>query len=637
MASFLSDDRGGVGIMTALALPGMIGMAGLAIEYGNGLLERVRSQRIADAAAYAGAVAFNATGSAAAMQTAAAHVGRLNGIASGVAATLGASPSGNGNQAVSVTVSTAVPLVLARVLGSERTLPVRSNAAAEIASGQPGCIYALSATGTGVTLAGGTRVTATGCAIASNTTATPSGVSVPCGTFLTTRGVTYAAAAPSSAPCGGLTAPDGRALSLNRATTPDPLAGDATVAALRSRLPTAAAMADPPAPGASGGGNIEFGWNQSATQAAATAAGCSASMAGSSWTLTCAGSVVTFANVTTGGGITVNFNTGGAASTTYNISGSIVNTATAMSFGPGTWNIGGGIVSSGGGPMSFARGTFNIGRPGTACGGTSGYSICNTSSGTLSIAGPSIFALRGGYHGGGGSRATLGGGTGNSYRFGQAVNGRAINVEGGAQLTMYDATGGLFEAGGSIVTAGGTCLTTPAAAQHDVKGSIEGSGAVSLGGGVWTVTGSIGFGVSGGGDVGCDGGAFGVRGVAVTLVTGGSPLLGGGCSGQVFCLAAGYRTVNLSAPAGGARLLLVGPAGGSAGARFTEGASGTTLSGTFYLPNGAVTLSGGAGVGGGAGDCLTLIGSQVALTGGAVLASDCTGGAGATRRVVLVR
>ena len=43
------------------------------------------------------------------------------------------------------------------------------------------------------------------------------------------------------------------------------------------------------------------------------------------------------------------------------------------------------------------------------------------------------------------------------------------------------------------------------------------------------------------------------------------------------------------------------------------------------MPNGAVSLSGGAGVGNGAGQCLQLVGSQVTLSGGSTLASACTG------------
>ena len=96
-----------------------------------------------------------------------------------------------------------------------------------------------------------------------------------------------------------------------------------------------------------------------------------------------------------------------------------------------------------------------------------------------------------------------------------------------------------------------------------------------------------------------------------------------GTAGQAFCVGAGYSNVTLTAPTGG--LLVIGPtsASNTAGATFTAGAT-TSLSGVFYMPNGAVSLSGGASVGSGGG-CLQLVGSQVTLSGGTTLASACTG------------
>ena len=70
---------------------------------------------------------------------------------------------------------------------------------------------------------------------------------------------------------------------------------------------------------------------------------------------------------------------------------------------------------------------------------------------------------------------------------------------------------------------------------------------------------------------------------------------------------------------------------------FTQGASGTTLSGLFYFPVGAVRLDGAASVGNGTGQCLQLIGKEVTLAGGSLLASTCISGSSAGGRVVLVR
>jgi hypothetical protein len=43
----------------------------------------------------------------------------------------------------------------------------------------------------------------------------------------------------------------------------------------------------------------------------------------------------------------------------------------------------------------------------------------------------------------------------------------------------------------------------------------------------------------------------------------------------------------------------------------------------MYFPNGAVSMSGGANLGGGAGQCLEVVGTQVSLSGGSTMATSC--------------
>ena len=57
------DTRGGISILSALAITGVIGFSALALEYGYGLLRQVENQRVADLAAYSGALVYNSTGS----------------------------------------------------------------------------------------------------------------------------------------------------------------------------------------------------------------------------------------------------------------------------------------------------------------------------------------------------------------------------------------------------------------------------------------------------------------------------------------------------------------------------------------------------------------------------------------------
>ena len=85
-----------------------------------------------------------------------------------------------------MTATTNLPLMLARVLTSNTTLPVTATAYAEINSSAPGCIIALNNGGTGIVANGGTQITADNCAVASNNAVTLSG-----GATLVTKTVDY--------------------------------------------------------------------------------------------------------------------------------------------------------------------------------------------------------------------------------------------------------------------------------------------------------------------------------------------------------------------------------------------------------------------------------------------------------------
>jgi hypothetical protein len=211
---------------------------------------------------------------------------------------------------------------------------------------------------------------------------------------------------------------------------------------------------------------------------------------------------------------------------------------------------------------------------------------------------------------------------------------------------MGDATGvsSVFQIGSpfNIVSGGGSCTVIAAAAQHDINGSLLTAGATVLGPGVYTIYGSVGIGANGGGNVTCDGANTGLLATGVSIVAGGNGAsLTGTCSGQAFCVAAGYSSVVLSAMTAGptAKIALIGPASLTGGAYFTEGSSRTTLSGLVYFPVGSVRLDGAASVGNGTGQCLQLIGKEVLLNGGSLLASTCVSGAatGGGAAVVLVQ
>lgn len=616
------DRRGAIAILSAFVLVGVIGVSALAVEFGRGLYRRAENQRVADIAAFSGALVYNATNSSSATTSAVGNIVALNGKPSSVAASqIVTSPSGDGNQAVEVTVTTSDPLLLARVLSTDTSLPVSATAYAEVKAGSPACIMALNPGGTGVTLSGGTAITASQCAVASNNT-----VTVPCGDTLTTPILSYDSASAPSQPCGGIQPPAGTSsVRIIKQATADPLSGSSAVTTATGRLATVAAITSPNGPAASSGTNVNFGYSPTTW----SSGGCTGALASKIWTVTCVGNgPFNFGNLTLSGGITVNFNILGSASAIYNFN-EIDDSGTALHFGPGTYNIAGGVLTGGGSTTSFGAGTFNIGAGTFSCNGSTGYSICNPGT-SLTFGGPSTFVLAGGIYNGGGETLTLGSGTTNSFDIGKAGDSYSIYVGGGADTTFADATGtgDLFETAGNIGSGGGSCLWLSAAAEHDINGFISLAGGTTFGAGTWTVSDYIALGNNGGGDVTCGGSAIGVNGSDVTIVVGATTTPGSGsCAGQGFCVAAGFGHVTLTAPTSGTMqdLAVIGPTASSntAGASFTEGASNTSITGAFYFPKGPVSLSGGASVG--STGCLELIGSTVSLSGGTTLATACTG------------
>jgi Flp pilus assembly protein TadG len=674
LASFAADARANVAVIFALTLPILLGVTGLVAEYGHSLSVQANNQRTADLAAYAGALAYSSGSSTVLMASAAKRVGELNGVApANVAVDLVTSPRNSANKAVRAVITIDNPLFLAPILGVSNTVRVVTLSYAELGAGVSGCIIALDPTKTGVTLSGGTRITASTCAVSSNAR-----IEVPCGTAITAQSVTYDTTV--SQPCTGITAS-----SITKATTSDPLAGNAAIAAARARFATLAGQSSPAAPlvpTPTGAFSIDFAYNDSSTKAQATAAGCSAAKSGSTWTLTCpqfSGAEYNFANLTFGGGINFSFNPSGDVGTTYNFSGPLTLQATTIfgpgyysfggtvratsygsttfgagtynfaetfatggsgtvTFGAGTFNLAKGMSTAGSVVTSFGAGTFNIGRSATTC-NSSTFSLCNNSSGATTFAGPSTFRFQGGIANGGGSTLTMGSGTTNIFQVGPSGAGDAINVGGGSKTYLADAT--TFELGGNLwaPNGGGSCLVISAADQHDIRGNFNAAGAVVMGAGVYTIDGYFALGASGGGGSPCTGYTVSVKATNVTIVLSGSSVpASGSCANTAFCVAAGYSNIEITAPNSGslAKLAVIGPAAITAGATFAEGGSGGKISGAFYFPVGAITMSGGAGVAGGT-NCLQLIGSLISLSGGTTAASECiapSGGGGARPRLV---
>jgi Flp pilus assembly protein TadG len=652
-STFANDRSGNVLITTALALPVMIGMTALSVEYGGGLMKRVENQRVADLAAFAAATAYGAKNSEAAMRDAAHNIARLNDLApAAMTIALVDSPRGGGAKGVKVDVATQQNLYLARVLGNFEQLQVKANAIAEVGSkpSEPGCVYALSASEGGITMSGGTTLRARDCAVSSNTT-----VTVPCGTRIEATAVNYNTTRPQ--PCDGNIAGKNGAAPLNKTRTEDPLAGHAGIAAAVGRLAGVRNLSAPNAPVVPEKAPITFGWGLGETPARALEAGCTAATIGDQWSgkwrVTCprtdkpALRVFDFGAFKAEGGISVEVN--GPVGATYNFSGLVeIGGGSSLTMTAGTFNMAKGLKNSS--VANFGAGVFRIGRADSDCNGAGHSSICNGGGGNITFGGPSIFEVQAGLVNGGGARMTLGSGTLNSYRIGPNSKGVATDLQGGAGVVMGDATGNqsVFEIVGDLQTGGGSCFKVPAAARHDIKGALKAGGGTIFGAGVYTVTDHFAFGAAGGGSVSCNNASVAATGSDVNFIIGGDKLsTQGSCNGYAFCVAAGYSGISLAAPKTGVlgRILVVGPQDSSrkSGATFSEGGSNGVFAGALYFPNGPISMSGGASAGGSnqgnENYCLQLIGSRVSLSGGATATSECiaAGGGASPKRVVLVQ
>src|SRR5277367_1085360 len=145
---WLRGRRASVTVLAAVILPAVVGMAGLVTEYGNALLIQVKAQRIADAAAYGAAWAYNPANAqdanTSAMNAAANRIALLNGVVTtDMAVSIGNSPSGDGNQAVRATVTMGVAVDLTKLINGGSQLSVTANSYVELKNDTLACIIAV--------------------------------------------------------------------------------------------------------------------------------------------------------------------------------------------------------------------------------------------------------------------------------------------------------------------------------------------------------------------------------------------------------------------------------------------------------------------------------------------------------------
>lgn len=647
IAGLFGNRDGSIALIGAMALSAVLGMAGFAVEGTQGYMAKVRNQRVADLAALGAALAYKSNPSNTIMIATAQTIARANGLpASSVNAVTATTPSGG--PAVKVTVTTAVPLDLAKAISSKISYNVANTAMASLTSSSTAaCITALSqSVSYGIVMTGGTKISATGC-----------GVSTGAGISLESSSTTITAAQVTAG--GGInrtasiiTSPTPNNYSQNKVNAvSDPISSDARLIAAFNKLGTWTRPATPTAPPSianpttPAGADWDFSWSPNATVAAYRD-----SQYGSSYTVP-AGNY-TIGKLSVQGGITVKF-TGGAGRT-ITIANGINQSGSSLTFGPGTYRINGDI-SQGSGTLSFGDGSYSIGSGAVSLGGTVSFGAgplswnqtLNISSGSYTFgAGPHSFAglvLNNGvtFNLGAGdlnvtNAFTFGGGTlpvGN-IKVGGALtvnspttfsNG-SVDVGGAFNINSTVSKGaGAFTIAGSLVVSGGRTVDL-GSGNVNIGGAItlEGGSTVRTGAGTQTIGGSNGVGISvqGGSTLRFGDGAFSVNGSVTTA--GGSNLVFGVSPNHLIN---GALNLNGSSTFGAGMFTINGGFTNNTGGTMTGSGVTFVLAGTFTLSGGtSMTLSApSSDAGGGITDILVATKSYAATSIGGGSQNSYTG------------
>ncbi len=634
--------RGSVALLSAASMLSLIAATATAFDFADAYLIRTSDQRIADQSAIGAAFAYAQSGSTPTAQAASASLAVANGAGgASVSTSIVSSPSGDGNLAAKVVVTTQMPLSgFGRMTagsgnGGFSSLGIAATAYAEIHAGTP-CIIALLTAGVAAT--GGVSATATSCSIASN-----GNVSASSGAKITAQAV-YAVGSISATNGASITtSPNAGQIFPASSKQADPYAN----AGVFSRLPTVAAMTAPnfPSVGTAPSGGTAMSCNGTLTVAAGSHGTISTSAYPSCSSISFSGggeTDIAGSGIQIGGGsVTLNFAAG-----TYKIDG--LNTG---SYGTTTVNLTGnptlyvwnGITTAGGSALTInGSGTYYV-QGGIRNAGAGALTITNTNAAT-----PSAFTVAGGITVSNGSASfpagtyivTSGDGTAGidvsggdkaSFGNGSFQIAQGITIGGGASLSIGAALTGssVFQipttgsAGDAILTGGGSTLSLGSFTNFDLNGPMVLQSTLTLGTGAYTINGAVNVSSSGGGSV---------TGNNVSIVAAGPISFG-----------AGFSTVSLTAPASitsateGTAPTIVLASQSSSASVVTAGASNTMVVGGLYTPAAALQLAG-AGTLTGGGNCLQIIAGSISLGGGSAISTNCSalaasGGAGSVALV----
>lgn len=664
----VADRRGTVAVIAALSLSGLIGLSALAVDINRGLQQRIVNQRVADVAALAAAIAYSAGERENILTPTARDLARINGLpdATVIAELLGDTPT-TGEKAVRVTVTTNVPIMIAKGIGINGSYPVGSSATVRLkgTDAVPPCILGLASSGDAISTSGGATIDAADCAVAgvgnvANGGTRIGGKNIVSGAgSVTNQYGTIAADAVRYAvdfvnPEWNGNVPPANKRSKVATGLADPLRDNADLAAARALIGShnpPDSIADPVTPA---GENWVLGYSP--------AANVRPYQRGNGRFRIPAGSY-RIGSLTVEGGVTVDFAPG---STITVANGVTIGGGSPVDFGNSNVSINGGLTAGSG--VTFGNGTLAIGGGSVSLTGTNRIGDGRvTINADLSLGGGSTLTIGKGFHAfrslaidggswiwagagntdvvagitvGGGSTLALGAGT---CRIGRAASGRSIALAGSANLLMGD---GAFSASGGIVTEGGSRLIFGRATNHLVNGDLRVAGAALFGAGRYTIAGDFINGTGGatwpytspvtgqsyGAELeGVSTTDFGMAGVDVTFILSGTLNLNGG-----------VRTKFLASPTGTASGAIPSVLLDTLTTTATSwgGGADSVFSGAVHVPNSDVAISGGNAVRS-TGQCFMLIAHRVAASGGATAGSTCAGlpggGSSGSGKIELIR
>ncbi|MEO6093680.1 MAG: hypothetical protein ABIT04_04865 [Novosphingobium sp.] len=641
-------------MIAALAMPVVIGAAGLAIDVNRGLAQRELGQRAADMAALGAAMAYKASPNSSILTPAAQDIVAANGIAGATvtAALVGNFPT-NGAQSVRVTVTTTLPYTLGRILRIPRTYTVAAEAYASLTTQPayaPPCYLALYTGPQAMMTSGGATISGIGCSAAAVGSIANNGTSITASDIISGGGNISNASGSLSAqslrfagtftnPAWNTSVPPASAR-VNQATTlVDPWSASTELSQARSQLGAYVvipALGNPTTPSGSSVKDWSFDYSPVAPVLAFKVSSGNYVVPPGTYNinkLTIAGGVnVTFQN---GSNITVaaGFTNSGASvnfgNANISVNGGFDTGSSGVTIGVGTLWIGSGTVSFKGTNVK-GDGNVTINSVLTLGGGQKltmgagqhyfgGFSLGGGGAVTIG-AGP--FIASSGVAIGGGSELSIGDG---SVLIGIDANANSINLSPGGLFFMGD---GVFGANGNIITAGGSRIVFGKTANHQINGNLTIAGSALFGAGRYTIRNNFTNGTGGttwpytssltgktyGQTLeGVSVSGYDMAGVNVTFVLVGTVNLSGGAKSKLIAAAASVSGAQIGD--------MLAHSMGGLGTSWSGGAT-SVFAGTVYLPNSTVTMSGGNATLG-AGQCFTLIAYKILATGGASSGTAC--------------